>query len=505
MHWRDLGPVATHWWWILLAVIALALIEILWQNERTRRHSLHWLKGFTTFLRWLLVTVAFTIILVATRPLRDLESQAYQKASQSSASSTTTASGTPNSGTTNPQGAQSPQEAKGQSEADIKGNFDELKWLLTILAGFAVITAIAQAAAAWLSALTYDKQAKEKLQEIDKVQESVQARYPLFRVVEEKRKEAHAILIELLGEASRADDPRAGPTEAISWLDDFYRDVKPEKRQLVLSVESFASIDLDPGRAGSPEENLKRFAVFYHSKFRYEKRMKVASFCDLERAEYYLLLALKELPADFTLHNEIGNLYLTMWEHIGQLPAKYPDYLRRARDSFDASLDLQKNQQRAYYNLAYIEAVYDKKPDAASGRLTEALAGDKPWQRNSSSNALAAYIHYNLGCNRARIIVRDHQGAIDTTLALPALSELEAASRLGQIRPDYVEDDYTKPNTGDIYDLYQRGDQAVRGELDRIKQLLIAERPAEEKPRKTVTRTIAEAFRMVWKSIRDET
>ena len=103
-----------------------------------------------------------------------------------------------------------------------KTNIDELKWLLTILAGFAVITAIAQAAAAWFSALTYDKQAKAKLEEIDDVLEDFKARYPIFADVEDKRNQAHEALVAALRLCIAPDDPHADSTEAIIWVENFY-------------------------------------------------------------------------------------------------------------------------------------------------------------------------------------------------------------------------------------------------------------------------------------------
>ena len=478
--------VAAHWWWILVAVIALAVIELIWKSKRLQRPPVPLLKGLTAFLRWLLVAVIFCIILIATRPLRNLESMPFDsKALQ-------------------PTGSSNASPGTGQMGSDvIKANIDELKWLLTILAGFAVITAIAQAAAAWLSALTYDKQASAKLEEIDKMLESFKSRYPVFHEVEEKRNEAHDALIGTLRRVFAVSDPDADPTEAVSWMEDFYHELELEKRQLLLSVESFASVDLHPPRKGSEVQNLKLFAVFYHAKFRYERGMKAAAlFTDLERAEGYLLLALRKSPADFTLHNELGNIYLTMRESAGELSKDYPNYLDKARESFLKSKSLQKDQQRAYYNLAYIKAAHQKEYDGARDLLEEALEYTS-WQRVSTPAAMTAYIHYNLACNRARIIVRDHVGGsqIGMTEAEPVISALKKAGEIGQIRTEYVEIDYTCETKGDICGLWKMADQSVRDELNLIKKSLITAHA--KKPQQGLTEAVAEAFGMIWNSMKE--
>jgi tetratricopeptide (TPR) repeat protein len=457
---------------LLICVIGLGILVF---GLRLVAVSHERLTALASLSRWLLVGIGLFVIILAAIPLHDLELRSFADTISSASSAV----------------------RLGADAA--KTSIDELKWLLTIIAGFAVLTAIANAAAAWFTVMSYDKQASIKLEEIRKVQESVKARYPLFEAVEEKRKEAHAILLELLKEASKADDPSASPTDAISWLDDFYRDLKQEKRQLVLSVESFVSIDLHPARVGNEAENLKRFAVFYHSKFRYEKGMKVASSADLDRAENYLLLALRSSPTDFTLLNELGNVYLTMWEHVGKLPGEYPNYLNKARDSFQSGLDLEKNQQRGYYNLAYISACEQKYGEACS-QLEKAISGNKPWQRNSTAAALSAYVHYNLGCCRARVIVDDHAPGSPITLmeAQPALDELREASQLGVILVKYVENDYATRGKGDIFDLYQMGDAAVRKKLDEIKPLLTTPRLI---PTQNLREALKEAVRIVRKAL----
>ncbi len=337
MHMKDLDFAVLPWIGLLLALASLTGVQLLMKTGGFIRLLPKWMRFATVFLRWLLVVVVLSILLIAIGPLRHLESIPFQNrtAAQSAA------------------GAADPGKLTDEA---IKSNIDELKWMLTILAGFAVITALAQAAAAWMSALTYDKQASAKLQEIEKTLDNFNARYPVFAMVEEKRNQAHDAVIVSLRKVFGTADEQGDPTEAISWMKDFYHELSVEKRQLLLSVESFASIDVHPPHRGSRVQNLKLFAVVYHAKYRYERGMGAfALFNDLERAESYLLLALRESPADFTLYNELGNIYLTMWETAGKLSSDYPDYLQKAQKAFEDSMDFEGNQQRAPYNLAFIE------------------------------------------------------------------------------------------------------------------------------------------------------
>jgi tetratricopeptide (TPR) repeat protein len=516
MHWTDLGVAAQYLWLVLLVVVVLAVIEISWKSKWMQHPSVEWLKWLAAFLRWLLVAVAFIGIFLATRPLRDLESKSYQKALPAPSSSSTGAPGaanppsqmeqankkSQNPPSTPPANEQGTAAKASPEEEAIKANIEELKWLLTILAGFAVITAIAQAAAAWFSALTYDKQASAKLEEIDKALESFRARYPIFHEVEEKRNQAHDALSSTLRKVFGAADLKTDPTEAIFWIQDFYHEIDLEKRQQLLSVESFASIDLHPAHRGSEVENLKLFAVFYHAKFRYEKGMKAAAlFTDLERAESYLLLAVKKNPFDFTLHNELGNIYMTMRESTGELSSDYPNYLNMARDAFLKSSQMRPDQQRAYYNLAYIQSAYHKDYDKARDLLKEALRY-KTWQRVVTPDPMAAYVYYNLGCAWARILVRDHQGSspIDMKEAEPAISALRKISEIAPILAEDVERDFTSKTEGDIYGLYERGDKEVRTELDRLRSVLAE----AKKPRQRFKdKTIAEAFESIWNFMKE--
>jgi len=373
---------------------------------------------------------------------------------------------------------------------------DELKWLLTVIVGLAALFTVLQAGASWFNASSYKDLADEKLKSMDqKAAEklcsmdenldemktaitSFKRNFPFLEEVQSKRAKAHEYLTQMLKEGSKAAD-KVLPTEAILWLDDFYGHLTPERRQALLSVESFVSIDLfAPGTEGQAEK-LKEFAIFYHAKFLYEKsleskagnKVKVASFADLERAEGYLLMAIRASDEDFTLYNELGNLYLTMRDQVALAGTKHPAYLDKALKQFDESRKLESEQQRVYYNLAYVKSVHERNYDGARKLLEEALRYTN-WQRNPAPNPLSAYVYYNLGCSRARVIARKPY-PITENEAAPVVSALKKASAFGKIRRDYVENDYDTAGTGDIYDLFWKAHPSVRDELNRIRPLLI--------------------------------
>jgi hypothetical protein len=483
MDWSDLNFIGEHWVWFLAAVIFVAAVNIIYDVTR-QRYSGKWFRHGTPFFRALLIAVAFSVILVAIHPLRTLLGRPFQNGAavvtESTEQSQTSAAAVPD-----------------QSKA----NMDELKWLLTILAGFAVITSIAQVAAAWFSALTYDKQASAKLDQIQGALDDLKAKYPIFSDIEEKRNQVHDAFVGMLRRVFSPDDPDADPTEAIAWSENFYPKFPVEDRQLLLSVESFISIDLHPPRNADEVQSLKVFAIFYHAKFRYEKKMLGSPlFSDLERAEGYILRALKKAPADFTLHNELGNIYLTMKGHVGKLPPE-PEYAEKARAALDKSLYYRPSQQRAYYNLAFLLAEEKKHKEAA--QLLKTGLDFTTWQRMTTPDAMLAYMQYNLGCYRARFIAAEHmdadaQNKTHTKITSPeaelVTSALQTAAGLAQILPAYVDHDFDG-ESGDIFPLYQNADPDLKKKLDALREQLKLERT--KKSPKGFFRTLAEASQLV--------
>ncbi len=392
-----------------------------------------------------------------------------------------------------------------------KPRLDELKWMLTIIGSLGAFFVIAQAGAAWFTAQVYTKQAEDGLARIAEVQKAVTDRYPLFAEVERLRNKAFQMLDKAFSQASKAKDAEAGSTEALDWKDNLYRKLGVEGRQLLLSVESFASIDLHPGPFNQTEhaDVLTKFALFYRSKFLYEDALYGGLYCDLERAESYLRLSYDKKP-DFTTKNELGSLYLAYL----QLSLRRPDagmearnrkILHHGRELFEASLRLEPNQQRAHYNLAVIDAKYGDQTHPhcyakAAERLKKILRLNN-WQRGRS-DYMRSIIHYNIACYDAQTIAEAHRpGVVSVPAATQPLNlnasqaptsapvavaecqdllhHLGRSLSYGSVRKELLLYDFDNPE-GDFAGLQAAADPQLIAELTEIKLKLIAD---ADKPR----------------------
>jgi hypothetical protein len=245
--------------------------------------------------------------------------------------------------------------ANAQSIDDlIKNRLDELKWILTMIGSIGAFFVIAQGGAAFFSALAYSRQAEKTLDDIGKIQEEIVARYPVFGLIEDQRALALIDLAQDVKTSSRADNPNADPTEVLDYeyKNTLYGSMDLRKRQRILSVESFASVDLHPGPMGVEDypDNLRRLAIFYQSKFQYERNVGFGSLADLERAEGYLRLAIEKSRGDFTLLNDLGVVCLDMVKAMKSnkdAPAVGPDYRKSADEAFQASIRSEPFQMRA--------------------------------------------------------------------------------------------------------------------------------------------------------------
>jgi hypothetical protein len=158
------------------------------------------------------------------------------------------------------------------------------------------------------------------------------------------------------------------------------------------------------------------------------------------------------------------------------------------------SYKFRPDQQRAYYNLAYINAAYDRQYDKACVLLREALKY-KVWQRVTTPAPMLAYVYYNLGCCLARILASERPDGqkIGMEEAKDVRAALRKASETWQIEAEDVHRDFSHRIEGDIYGLCERADPELLGELNRIRQALMAE--YAKKPRQRfMDKTIAEVF-----------
>jgi hypothetical protein len=395
----------------------------------------------------------------------------------------------------------------------VKAPIDELKWTLEIIGSLAAFFVIAQGAAAYFSATSYTSQAdksvadmgkalsgmKDTAKAIDKIQQGIKKRYPLFEKLEEERKKAFTNLKNAIDKLSASSSGQA--TEALRWDTKriLYRSLGVECRQWMLSLESFASIDLQEGKGGDTElcENLRRYAIFYQSKFEYEKSLDFASFGDLERAEGYLRKAIDLNGRDFTLMNDLGVLCLDIHRLKMAAPkekiARSNEYRTEAERQFRRSLALEPDQQRAHYNLSVVHSAYPDKKDEdyeiARQELQRALQLPK-WQQFPPVDAVKALLFYNLGCSQGWLLgTKAPSGSVLTPQAAgvePCLENLRNAAKLGRegieaIGKDTVERDFKwdQPDAaapdqeGDLVELYRKGSPELKLALEGVKQELL--------------------------------
>ncbi len=402
---------------------------------------------------------------------------------------------------------------------NIKPDIDTLKWLLTIIAAIGGFFAIAQGAAAWFSAELYTKQAQEGLKAISDAQDAIKTRYPLFEEVESKRRQAIAWLNNVFDAASKAPDSWAGNTEALDWQDNLFRSLSVEARQLLLSVESFVSIDLDSSfNADEHADLLRKFSLFYTAKFLFEDKLGAGVFCDLERAEAYLILA-SQKNVDFTKMNDLASLYVTIYKFIKKHNIKDVSgeiYLDRAENVLRKSLDLDKKQQRAHNALAVINARYRKLYPEATKELRFAL--DLPnWQRTPSPYMKTA-MYYNLSCYESRIVQNqwDKKNPVTVDQAANVLESLRKTGESSYVRTEYVIVDFAESNDaftgdedGDFTGLLKIACPELKKELQDLQKILDEKARAGMAVQNTkaptaplpIRRALVEAFRMIRTSL----
>jgi|GEM_PF-4472261 len=371
------------------------------------------------------------------------------------------------------------QTAKTSSEGfdqAVKPRLDELKWLLTLIGGLGAFFAIAQGAAAWFSADVYTRQAQKGLDEITTAQDAIRARYPLFEHVEEIRKDAIDSLNNVFSAASKVPDSWAGNTEALDWNDNLFRALDVEKRQRLLSVESFASIDLDHSfNAADHAEILRKFSLFYRAKFLYEDGVCRGSFCDLERAEAYLILA-NSKKSDFTIKNDLGSLYGTIYRAIKYTRSESLDdaklYLQKSENAFCESLKIEPDQQRGHYSLAVIYGHHRKQYKQAIDEMTLALE-HTAWQREPSEY-MQAIMYYNMACYQSRMLQQGWSTVNPITVdeAKTVTDYLEKAGKVSYVRKDYITKDFDNEKEGDFIGLLAAAAADLKTKMTELRAVL---------------------------------
>jgi tetratricopeptide (TPR) repeat protein len=370
-----------------------------------------------------------------------------------------------------------------------KARMDEMRWMLTIIGSLAAFFVIAQSASAFFTAQSYTRSADDALARMTAQEAEIRARYPVFAEVEKARQEAYADLRTAL---KNIEDRGANdPLEALAFLRRFYIHYGVQKRQRLLSVESFASVDLDPNRPDGAQYagDLRRLGFFYQSKFLHEDGLGKGVLSDLERAESYLRMAFDK-SADFTILNDLGNLYLSFYNACG---TRHPeDLLQKAESEFLNSLKSEPNQQRAHYNLGVLEGKYRKHYHEAIVHLRNATR-EANWERFPVTNT-QSYIYYNLGC----YIARELSGSsVVLTVAdgKELLESLHTAASFHRIPQKLVKGDFEQTD-GDIFPILGKVDTGLNLALESAKQALLAPPTPATKP------SVFEAITGSWKLLR---
>ena len=337
--------------------------------------------------------------------------------------------------------------------AELKDRIDELKWILGLIVTTAGLFTVAQGIAAGFNAQNFNKQAENSLTQLENIQKEVKARYTIYSQLAELWANAYVNMTVIL----QSDSPVQNPDEGFHWRRGFYEKLPLKIRQELISAEQIVPYEIT-GQNESAELHvlkLRRLARFYWSKFIYDRTRGSSSLGDLEHAEYLLELAMRKIGPAFYLQNDMGNIYI---EHFRALSKSLPTHrtaldlaelkktLDHARQSFADSIAAQKEQLRAYFDLASIEADLEDSPadkeknlGRAIGYLRDGLQYPK-WEHEPvdefTCNAL-----YNLACFHARLVSPKRKFAEKATMAV-----LRKAAKIGLVSKTDVARDFNTPD-----------------------------------------------------------
>jgi hypothetical protein len=297
---------------------------------------------------------------------------------------------------------------------------------------------------------TLASQGAAAVKKIEDLAIDVHRRYPYFDRAEQARRDAFERLAPLI--------------ENGDWRENLYEKLTIQQRQGLLSAENFVGLEfLDS--SGEIGGNLRLMGNFYASKYVKNGRKDPN---DLERAQYYLDLALGRCQRSFHHLNDYGLLLLEITR-----PGRPDD----AEPYFLESRGKTPRHQRAAYNLAGIahgrgnqqpaKADKLKRYYEAHGLLQDALSYEV-WEF-SKSEEREGDIHYNMACCLARLSECDETVTPEIHL-LKSLDELFAAAKIGGTLPKTLKGDLTDSD-GDLLSLAQCGDTKIQRELARIRSV----------------------------------
>ena len=320
----------------------------------------------------------------------------------------------------------------------------DLQWLLAALLATGALFTLLQGVFAFFSVQNFNAQAEAGLH---RAEEEVRRQFPIASKMEEALDEALRLLEIHFQDAN--------------WYEKLYHDLRDDKRQEILFYEKviagFTSLNV-PKLAKRLGRSFRGLGCFYTSKFldaggrRLRPGDELGQWVarqaqdDLERARFYLRLAIKRNDQDFAAMNMLGYIALEC------LRPPDPD---EARWQFRSSHDIQPNQQRAHFNLANIAYNIDHDHNAAIGFYREALVADQ-WEHDPRPENVF-YIKLNLACVLACKWHLEHTAA-SAEEALGLLDEIMRTRR--DIVSEFLEKECS--GEGDLVPLLSHPQYAAR-------------------------------------------
>lgn len=279
---------------------------------------------------------------------------------------------------------------------------DELEKLLALLLGVSTIYAIALGFSAY-------QQLKDSADKLENLRETAQAKIDQLPAEITNIKKAASEDIQEFAAKVQSKFPLFADMDiavrdimdrlthllpVIDWSDEDYRNLTPQLKEEILfyekTVAAFEYFDLRRVRhiRETASEIYHGLGNFYGLKYASEGKQLEE---DKERSRFYLDRAIRHDPENSRALNDRGFLAANL--------DKPPDY-QKAREVFIRSLELDPEQQRARYNLAYIEHI--EKNYARSEQLLSEALEKKRWQAKIPARHCSSIL-YNRACARARL------------------------------------------------------------------------------------------------------
>jgi hypothetical protein len=362
-----------------------------------------------------------------------------------------------------------------KSKADeLKSNEDDLKWILGLILGASALFAIAQGIFAAFSARSFTDEAERMLVH-------AKAQLSSFTMMETRMTAANNSRANLQ-HSLESNSPIHDADEGFSWSRRLYEEAPLQTRQEILSNETFIPYVISGETDQRPvyAQMLRYLAQFYWSKFVCDRTFGPGQIEDLERAEYHLELAMQRSGQSFFLLNDMGNIQIEYHKALsksGQSGPEYEALLTRFKDrailKLKQSISVQKEQLRAYYNLAFVEAdlaqAQEREPlERALKYLHEGLKYPN-WERKPVPE-YTCYAHYLVACYNGRLLApqvlnklaADQRAKVKAKHRINCLKALEEAAKIGMISEALVNEDFDQeargkpgdPNSVKAGDLY---------------------------------------------------